>query len=97
MSKEKDSLVRFEKKFPLYKMHVSAWIKKLQDIGKENIEIDYLKGIFTSESFKGTFEPGQPLHTILSSLPGTKDNVVTMESLSLLGVAWCGGELQDKA
>lgn len=28
--KEKDSLVKFEKKFPLYRLHIAVWMKKLQ-------------------------------------------------------------------
>ena len=29
LTKEKDSLVRFEHMFPIYKLHISAWMNKL--------------------------------------------------------------------
>lgn len=48
LTKEKDSLVRFEKSFPIYKMHVSAWVSRLNGIGKSEVEIDYLKNVFNS-------------------------------------------------
>ena len=53
MSKEKDSLIRFQHMFPLYKMHVSAWLKKLQDMGKDEIHMENMISAFTGPSFQG--------------------------------------------
>lgn len=39
IEKEKDSLVIFEKMFPLYKIHVNAWSKKLQSTGNTHLSI----------------------------------------------------------
>ena len=60
--KEKDSLVHFEKKFPLYKIHVNAWQTKLHQTGNHYLTIDNLKSLFRSKSFEGKFEKGTPLH-----------------------------------
>jgi len=31
----KDSLEKYEKQFPLYRQHVSAWVFKMQQMGKD--------------------------------------------------------------
>lgn len=97
IAKEKDSLVIFEKMFPLYKIHVNAWSKKLQSTGNTYLSIQNLKMIFNSPAFQGKFEKGTPLNKVLAALPKCTDESFYVRSLELLGVAWCAGTKADRA
>ena len=49
----KDPLLRFEKSFPFYRIHVCAFIAKINEFGKETIEYSHLKTRFDSEAWEG--------------------------------------------
>lgn len=56
-----------------------------------------MKQLFSTPSFHGSFEKGQPLHQLLISLPGCSEDKLNTESLVILGLVWCAGNLDDKA
>ena len=90
-------MVFFEKKFPLYKIHVNAWSQKLQQSGNTHVTLDNLKMIFNSPAFQGKFEKGTDLNKMLASLPKCTEDTFYVRSLELLGIAWCSGTQQDRA
>ena len=97
LEKEKDSLVYFEKKFPLYKIHVNAWSKNLQSFGNDYVTLENLRNKFNKPAFQGHFEKGSPLHEFLKTLHKCEEDKFYVRTLELLGIAWCAGTRNDKA
>lgn len=97
LKNEKDTLIRFEKMLPLYKTHIGLWMKKLQEVGKDEIQIEEMKGLFDLPSFKGVFEKGEPLYQVLCNLPDCSEDKLKVRALEVLGIAWCSGSDEDKA
>ena len=49
----KDPLKRFEKSFPLYRMHIKAFIEKIQHCAKQDFEYALLDHHFDSDVWEG--------------------------------------------
>lgn len=96
MAKEKDSLVKFEKRYPLYKIHVNAWSTKLIENGNHTVTSENLKNIFRSPAFQGKFEKEHEFYKLLCSLPKCSDDSFNCRTLELLGVSWCTGSPEEK-
>lgn len=97
MTKITDPLIKLEKSYPFYRMHITTFLNKINSMGKDEIEIDLLGKMFDTPAWEGKFAQGQELHTLLMSLPESSEGTVKVGPLSLLALLWCRGEFKDKA
>ena len=54
----KDPLVKFEKSFPFYRMHIGRFLEKVNSYGKDTVEISLLASTFDTPAWKGQFDEG---------------------------------------
>ena len=89
----KDPLVRFEKSFPFYRTHIVAFTEKIYKFGKTNFEMGMLASAFNTPAWEGQFEKGSPVHDLIVSLPECGNGTVNINSIGLLGILWCAGDI----
>jgi len=96
MSKVKDPLVKFEKDFPFYRLHIMKFLFKINGFGRDEIDFSQLKTTFDTPAFQGHFDEGSILHGLIASLPNCSETSVNVKSLSQLAILWCAGSFNDK-
>ena len=95
--KSMQPLARFEKEFPFYRSHIVAFKDKLFSSGKDEVDLKWLNQTFDTPAWNGQFLKGSKLYKLLKSLPGQEGESFSVNTLLLLGILWCQGDVSDKA
>ena len=76
-----DPLEKYEKGFPFYRMHINAYIQKLNKLGKNKMSFEDLENTFETPSWEGHFQEGKDTRKMLASMPGCTDDEIDVVSL----------------